>query len=470
MAPAFTVGYSATADRGRAAPLDGATVAGNIYTFTTPATGLYSVNFYLDDPTRAGAIFRSEASGHVRLRDSGSTAAALPYDTNQLTDGTHTIAQAVLNSAKKTVVFTATFTVLHRRRRRQPRGGSGNGQIALQWDPKSGSTVGFNIYRSTTPTINTDRPTLNGANLVTGSTFTDTTASNGRTYYYEVQSVDSAGRTSFSPVVSSFASAGGTQTLQAPSLVALSGYPGTAGAAQGVTLQNLGSSPLSVSGLTLGGTNANQFQLVSAPALPLTIRGRGQATINVALNPTIAGISAGTLTIASNDAAHPTVVVTLRGLAVANANAEPSLQQIFDTWQIPDSTGDPSPADIFLPVTSPLGDEVTAQDFVKAGPGPVSITPLANYTGNASTPTAALGWVPEGAGLSAVHAAVDPGHADADAAGQSDRGQRLRPGQRGLRLHRLVRGQQAPRLPRRFAERQQRRAHPRGARLPDAQR
>ena len=76
----------------------------------------------------------------------------------------------------------------------------------------------------------------------------------------------------------------------------------------------------------------------------------------------------------------------VRGLALAAATSEPSLQQILDTYQIPDSTGDPTPADIYLPTTAPLGDEVTVQAFAKAGAGPVTVTPLAVYTGSCCRP------------------------------------------------------------------------------------
>jgi Malectin domain/Domain of unknown function (DUF1929)/Bacterial Ig-like domain/Bacterial Ig domain len=58
--------------------------------------------------------------------------------------------------------------------------------VALSWQPVVGAT-GYSVYRGTTPTTITTAVTPAGGTL--GTTFTDTTAANGTTYYYAVRSV-----------------------------------------------------------------------------------------------------------------------------------------------------------------------------------------------------------------------------------------------------------------------------------------
>ena len=101
---------SASADRSAATPLDGATVSGNIYAFTSPETSVLKSVFYIDDPAASGTAFHSEGTGPYDL-NGGSAAAAAPYDTHLLSDGTHTITQVVTNTAKVVETDTATITV-----------------------------------------------------------------------------------------------------------------------------------------------------------------------------------------------------------------------------------------------------------------------------------------------------------------------------------------------------------------------
>jgi hypothetical protein len=71
----------------------------------------------------------------------------------------------------------------------------GDTQVALSWTASSGATS-YNVYRSTGGTYTK----LNGS-PITATTYTDTTAANGTTYYYVVTAVNSCGESAYSSAV-----------------------------------------------------------------------------------------------------------------------------------------------------------------------------------------------------------------------------------------------------------------------------
>ena len=189
----------------------------------------------------------------------------------------------------------------------------------------------------------------------------------------------------------------GTPALALPGgQLVLSGVRGVRGRAETITLRNKGTAPLTVTRLAFVGPSAAGFAIAAAPKLPFVLPAGGTAGVAVAVQSAATGVLAAALAVASNDPAAPNQGLALRGLVLGDAGAEPSLQQILDTWRIPLATGDPNKADIFLPTTAPLGDEVIAPMFVKAGAGPVTVSPLAAYSGYPVEPTARLAWSPAG--------------------------------------------------------------------------
>jgi hypothetical protein len=79
-----------------------------------------------------------------------------------------------------------------------------SGQVTLNWNAYPGASS-YNVWRSTTSTS----PPANGPvmylplqNPPTGTTFTDTTVTNGTTYYYAVNANGSWGVSNFSNVAS----------------------------------------------------------------------------------------------------------------------------------------------------------------------------------------------------------------------------------------------------------------------------
>ena len=75
-------------------------------------------------------------------------------------------------------------------------------QMNLSWTATPGTEVnGYNVFRGTTPGGRSVSP-INGSTPVTGTTYSDTTASGGTTYYYTVEAVNGAGSSAASSEVS----------------------------------------------------------------------------------------------------------------------------------------------------------------------------------------------------------------------------------------------------------------------------
>ncbi|WP_211489793.1 malectin domain-containing carbohydrate-binding protein [Georgenia thermotolerans] len=69
--------------------------------------------------------------------------------------------------------------------------------VRLSWNASiSTDTVGYHVYRGTTPGVGTEGQPYSGATALAGRTFTDTDVEPGHTYYYVVTAIDAAGNES----------------------------------------------------------------------------------------------------------------------------------------------------------------------------------------------------------------------------------------------------------------------------------
>jgi len=166
---------------------------------------------------------------------------------------------------------------------------------------------------------------------------------------------------------------------------------GAASRAQYVTLRNTGTAPVAFGSFAVTGADAAEFT-IRRKGLPATLAVGGVASVKVTFTPTAAAVRGATLQIASNDPDLPVASVTLRGLGTAGQfqSAEPSLQNVLDTWQIPVRVGDSTPGTSGIDGLAP-SDEVPMQFLKKAGPGVVRLTPLAAYSWDFK-PVARFGW------------------------------------------------------------------------------
>ena len=92
---------------------------------------------------------------------------------------------------------------------------------------------------------------------------------------------------------------------------------GQASAAVTVTIQNSGTGALSVTKISITGS---QFAASGLPTLPLSLAAGATTSFQMTMTPPAAGPQTGTLTIASNDPNHPSVTVSLTGAGAASGS------------------------------------------------------------------------------------------------------------------------------------------------------
>ncbi len=159
--------------------------------------------------------------------------------------------------------------------------------------------------------------------------------------------------------------------------------------AQTVTITNIGTGTLNVTGLSVTGTNP-LFVITSAPSLPVGLTAGSTTTVAVAFAPgTAVGSRAAKLKITSNDPTRKIAYVPVYGLSQAyyGGNGEPTLSNVVKTIGNPVNVGG---TQLILGTSpSPIGSEVVAPLFLKAAAGPVTITAVARYSPDERLP---FGW------------------------------------------------------------------------------
>ncbi len=180
---------------------------------------------------------------------------------------------------------------------------------------------------------------------------------------------------------------------------------GGASKSRSISIWNRGMRGLTIASILPSGGNASMFQVLDAPTQPFDLGPGQRVTLRVnfsAPTGTTNGIKTSSLRIVSNDTAgDATFNIPLRGIAtpgLEDAN-EPSLQRILSAYNLDIDVGDNDSAEANIPLPPRAGnDEIEAQAFVKAGPGWVTIEPLAVFAPNASPFVTDVGWYDSGTG------------------------------------------------------------------------
>lgn len=110
--PADWLSVSSSPDRTGAAPLDGASLSGEVYIFATPAGSVRHVRFWLDDTGMSGTADKVEKNTPYDYAGtvSGSDL-ALPFEVGALSAGNHTMSALVTHADGTASEGQATFAV-----------------------------------------------------------------------------------------------------------------------------------------------------------------------------------------------------------------------------------------------------------------------------------------------------------------------------------------------------------------------
>ncbi|MBL7999252.1 MAG: choice-of-anchor D domain-containing protein, partial [Candidatus Kapabacteria bacterium] len=111
----------------------------------------------------------------------------------------------------------------------------------------------------------------------------------------------------------------GTTTTSATNHTDFGGITGTS-LARTFTIQNTGTANLTVSGISVGGTNASEF-VVSGITFPATITNGTSTTFTVTFTPTANGTRTATISVANNDCDEPSYTFAVSGGRQASALA-----------------------------------------------------------------------------------------------------------------------------------------------------
>jgi len=146
----------------------------------------------------------------------------------------------------------------------------GNAQVSLTWNANSESDLaGYNIYRSTTSPVSTATP-LNGS-LLTSPAYTDTSVTNGTTYYYVVTAIDTSNNISTASNEVNAAPVTGSAALQ---------FDGTNDYVTFGPAPSLGSATFTIETWfkrTGAGVGTNTGSGGIASAIPLVTKGRAES-------------------------------------------------------------------------------------------------------------------------------------------------------------------------------------------------
>jgi hypothetical protein len=156
----------------------------------------------------------------------------------------------------------------------------------------------------------------------------------------------------------------------------------TAGVTKTLAIRNGGSSPATVSGLAVSGTDGARFVSEGAPAFPTTIAAGSALDVTIRFLPpsnaptsTFSGVLTATLMGSSAAAAS----AGLYGLAMSTSNAEATLDQVVKTLGYAVNVGGTT---LTLGTGSAaIGDEILIRRFVKATVSePVRLEAVARYS------------------------------------------------------------------------------------------
>jgi hypothetical protein len=150
-----------------------------------------------------------------------------------------------------------------------------------------------------------------------------------------------------------------------------------------LVVRNAGTLPLQVAAPAIVGASPAVFTFETTAPGPLTLAPGAQTSVRLVFAPSVTallGTHHAVLRLGSNDPVRPIVDVDLWGLATKGSEGanEPPLKQVIDTLGYAIDVGGTA---LVLGIgPDPIGDEVRAPRFRRAGPGLVTMKPVARYS------------------------------------------------------------------------------------------
>jgi N-acetylneuraminic acid mutarotase len=164
--------------------------------------------------------------------------------------------------------------------------------------------------------------------------------------------------------------------------------------AKTLTVTNTGAGPLNVSNLSFVGPNAADYRLAAGQPTSFSVAPGDSQPVSVEFLPGAGGVERyASLVIASNDSDEATLDVPLRGLNAVDyeGNFEPSLQVITRTIGYGTTIG--AESNYISNIRVPKGDEIISPYWKRVDPTkPVTLLPLAHYSGRNTSPVGYTGW------------------------------------------------------------------------------
>ncbi|CAN5476347.1 hypothetical protein BH23BAC1_BH23BAC1_35060 [soil metagenome] len=162
-----------------------------------------------------------------------------------------------------------------------------------------------------------------------------------------------------------------------------SGIQNSSPISKDIIVSNFGPTSLIIESVNFYDIEGPNFKIILPEDLPLEIPAYKSSKISVLFEPQNSGSLSSVIQIKSNDPTQPLLEVQLFGLAAKGtlATLEPTLAEIIQTLGFNVNLGFNS---LFSnPKIFPIGDEVIAPFFRKAGVGKVEIKPVARYSPSA---------------------------------------------------------------------------------------
>src|SRR5258706_2655189 len=150
--------------------------------------------------------------------------------------------------------------------------------------------------------------------------------------------------------------------------------------AQYLIITNSGRAPLALKSVSITGPDATRF-ILDARRLPKSLARGASTSVKVFFHPLDASVRGATLNISSNARSSALLQIPLRGLGTSGLflAAEPSLQRIMDTYQIPIKVGDRYPQTSLFDRRG-VSEERTMPLLKKAGAGLVRVSLISVFS------------------------------------------------------------------------------------------